>query len=97
MKFNEVMDLHKDMLLLYVPTVKRVHGESHPEFYEISDLFESIMDKYESSKDLHTYLDDFDKLKEATSNYQVPGDVCETYAKVYEMLEEIDTSYRQVL
>ena len=33
------------------------------------------------------------KLREITNNYEVPGDVCESYEAVYVMLKEIDDTY----
>ena len=33
------------------------------------------------------------KLREITDNYTVPGDVCESYEAVYNMLAELDKAY----
>ena len=35
----------------------------------------------------------FVKLREITDNYTVPGDVCESYEAVYNMLAELDKAY----
>lgn len=39
------------------------------------------------------YDEEFVKLREITSNYDVPGDTCETYEAVYQMLGEMDKVY----
>ena len=36
---------------------------------------------------------DFASLREITSNYTIPGDVCESYAAVYNMLSDLDKAY----
>ncbi len=33
------------------------------------------------------------RLRQITDNYTIPGDVCETYAGVYNMLSEVDKAY----
>lgn len=38
-------------------------------------------------------VDEFVKLREITDNYTVPGDVCESYEAVYNMLAELDRAY----
>ncbi|NLM40178.1 MAG: iron-sulfur cluster repair di-iron protein, ric, partial [Firmicutes bacterium] len=37
---------------------------------------------------------EFEKLRQITGNYTVPGDVCETYEAVYNMLAELDKAYQ---
>ena len=37
--------------------------------------------------------EEFVKLREITDNYTVPGDVCESYEAVYNMLAELDKAY----
>ena len=36
---------------------------------------------------------EFKQLREITDNYTVPGDVCESYEAVYNMLSEVDKAY----
>lgn len=74
----------------YVPIVARVHGEHHPEFHEVKELYVSLSDKIRSDQDLREELT---RLREVTSGYLVPDDVCETYEAVYQMLSEIDHEY----
>ncbi len=38
--------------------------------------------------------EEFAKLREITENYKVPGDVCEAYEAVYNMLAEVDKAYQ---
>jgi regulator of cell morphogenesis and NO signaling len=37
--------------------------------------------------------EEFSRLREITDNYKVPGDVCESYEAVYNMLAELDNAY----
>lgn len=73
----------------------RVHGDNHPEFHEVKSLWESIYEKSEDTDSDKPELDnEFQQLREMTDNYTVPGDVCESYEAVYNMLEEVDTAYQ---
>ncbi|WP_197028446.1 hypothetical protein [Bacillus sp. EB01] len=38
---------------------------------------------------------EFTQLRNITDNYMIPGDVCETYAAVYNMLSEAESSYHK--
>lgn len=90
-KFNEVLDNNYERLEQYVPVVSRVHGGSHPEFYDVEKVYNVI-----SSKLLNDNLDlesEFVELRKITNNYTVPSDVCETYEAVYVMLSELDKAY----
>lgn len=90
-KFNEVLDNNYERLEQYVPVVSRVHGGSHPEFYNVEKVYNVI-----SSKLLNDNLDlesEFVELRKITNNYTVPSDVCETYEAVYVMLSELDKAY----
>jgi regulator of cell morphogenesis and NO signaling len=78
-----------------VPVVARVHGAHHPEFHEVRRLFEEIKAKVEAAGGGQADLArEFAQLRELTDNYKVPGDVCESYAAVYEMLAELDAAYQ---
>ncbi len=72
-----------EKLEMFVPVVARVHGPTHPEFYEVQKEFENI--KNQDSLD-----QSFKNLREITDNYKVPSDVCESYEAVYSMLEQLD-------
>lgn len=93
--FNEVKNLHLEKLELYVPVVERVHGGSHPEFYDVRKIFDEISAKVKSAGANKPEIDDeFKQLREITSNYRIPSDVCETYEAVYNMLAELDKAYQ---
>ncbi|MGI6668696.1 MAG: iron-sulfur cluster repair di-iron protein, ric [Acetivibrionales bacterium] len=92
--FNEAKKRHFQTLKQYVPVVDRVHGDSHPEFHAVRELFDAIMDKTKESGAKKPDLDEeFARLREVTNNYTVPADVCESYEAVYKMLAELDDAY----
>lgn len=92
--FDVVKARHFKTLEQYVPIVARVHGKSHPEFYEVQMIFDSIAKKIKESKAQELKLDEeFIKLREITKGYAVPDDVCESYEAVYNMLAELDRAY----
>ncbi len=94
-RFEEVKERNLKLLETYVPVVDRVHGEHHPEFHEVRRLFEEIKAKVEAAGGGQADLArEFAQLRELTDNYKVPGDVCESYAAVYEMLAELDAAYQ---
>jgi regulator of cell morphogenesis and NO signaling len=82
---------HLEMLAQYVPIVARVHGGSHPEFYEVQKVYNELAKKF--GKDNADLTAEFASLREITDNYTVPSDVCESYEAVYSMLAELDKSY----
>lgn len=92
LNFNEVSKKHLEKLEQYVPVVERVHGKSHPEFYDVKKHFDIINQKIKEldNADLNS---EFAILREITNNYTVPTDVCESYEEVYKMLEELDKAY----
>lgn len=93
-KFNEIIKKNYDKLEQFVPIVARVHGKTHPEFYDVEKIFNEIKEKIKNGKREGLELDDeFKRLREITDNYTVPKDVCETYEAVYNMLAELDKTY----
>ncbi len=93
--FNEAKKKLFPRLEQYVPIVDRVHGKNHPEFHEIHRLFDEINRKAkEAGVELPDLSEEFAKLREITNNYTVPGDVCESYEAVYNMLAEVDKAYQ---
>lgn len=90
-QFDEMMNQHLDKLVKFVPVVARVHGEEHPEFHQVKAVFDKMNSKLAGS-DLNL-TDDFKQLREITSNYEVPNDVCETYEAVYVMLSQLDEAF----
>ena len=94
-KFNETVEQNLGRLEQYVPIVAKVHGESHPEFHDVRKLFDEINEKVSKAELEKPNLDnEFKQLRQITDNYTVPGDVCESYEAVYNMLEEIDKAYQ---
>lgn len=89
-KFNQVYNKYQEQLALYVPTVARVHGPSHPVFYEVAEIYNQLLAKLVSKESLS---EEFKSLRQLTNNYQIPDDVCETYAAVYNILSEMDQEY----
>jgi len=93
--FSRTMAKHFQTLKQYVPIVARVHGENHPEFHKVKELFEVIHTKMkEPGSEDPVLTKEFTKLREITNNYTVPGDVCESYEAVYRMLAELDEAYQ---
>lgn len=93
--FNEAKKKHIKKLEQYVPIVERVHGGNHPEFHEVRKLFDQINKKIkETDLERPELNDEFAKLREITDNYTVPGDVCESYEAVYNMLAQLDKAYQ---
>lgn len=91
MLIDKNMEKNFKELDIVMPIVKRVHGPHHGEIFEVSDIYETIKEKISRGDD--NLDDELKKLREITGNYKVPGDVCETYEKIYKVLEEFDRSY----
>lgn len=95
-KFNEALEQNLGRLEQYVPVVARVHGGSHPEFHDVKRIFDDVSVKVKKAGSEKPNLDnEFKELREITDNYTVPGDVCESYEAVYNMLEEVDKAYQK--
>ena len=93
-KFNEVKERNFSKLEQFVPIVDRVHGGSHPEFHDVRRLFDQIYAKVKETGAVKPELNnEFEELRKVTDNYTVPGDVCESYEAVYNMLAELDEAY----
>lgn len=92
--FKEAKKQHLQKLKQYVPVVAKVHGGSHPEFHQVRDLFDIILEKTKEAGTKRPDLgQEFARLREITNDYTVPGDVCESYEAVYDMLAELDKAY----
>lgn len=93
--FDQVKVEHFKTLGQYVPIVARVHGDNHPEFHEVRKVFDAIIKKTkEAGTEKPELSEEFAKLREITNNYTVPGNVCESYEAVYNMLAEADKAYQ---
>ncbi len=92
--FSEAKEKYLETLEQYVPIVARVHGGTHPVFYEVQKVYDAIIVKVNEAKEAKPELnEEFAKLREITDDYSIPGDVCETYEAVYNMLAELDQGY----
>lgn len=87
--FEQALNANFDKLEQYVPVVARVHGPSHPVFYEVRDVYNVMADKLKVDANVNL-ADEFKQLRNITNNYEVPSDVCETYEAVYNMLKQLD-------
>lgn len=94
--FNDVYSTHKENLELYVPVVARVHGPSHPVFYDVQKNYDELITNIQNNK-LEELKSIFENLRKITDNYIIPADTCETYEAVYKMLEALDVAYSQSL
>ena len=93
-RFNEATQKNLKKLELFVPVVARVHGGTHPEFHNVRKLYDEISAKIKEAKSEKPELDnEFKQMREITGNYTVPGDVCESYEAVFNMLAEMDEAY----
>ena len=93
--FHEVVTNYFEKLDLYTTAITRAHGKSHPETFEVRELFETVSGKVKDAGENKPNLDaEFTQLRKTTDNYTIPGDVCETYADTYKMLSEVDKAYQ---
>ena len=94
-KFNGAKERNMKRLEQYVPIVARVHGGNHPEFHEVRKVFDQMNAKVKKAGSEKPEIEmELMQLREITDNYTVPGDVCESYEAVYNMLEEVDKAYQ---
>ena len=93
--FTKAKEKYFKKLKQFIPIVDRVHGANHPEFHKVQEVFNIILKKTDELDDGKPNLDDeFNKLREITDNFKIPGDVCESYEAVYNMLAKVDEAYR---
>lgn len=93
-EFSRVYESNKEKLEMYVPVVARVHGPSHPEFYQVKEHYDALV-AHIGGENNDMIGKEFESLKEVTNNYKVPEDTCESYQAVYEMLESLNRAYDQ--
>lgn len=94
-KFHEIVKENFDQLDLYTTAITRVHGKSHPEAFDVRELFEAINKKINETNSSKPNLDkELSQLRQVTDNYNAPKDVCGTYISVYNMLSEVDKAYQ---
>ena len=93
-KFNELKERYSEKLKLYVPVVARVHGNDHPEFHNVHEVYNKITEKIEAAgSEVPALNDEFKELRGITDNYTIPEGTCETFEAVYNMLSELDQAY----
>lgn len=90
-KFKDTYNKEIDRLKQFIPIVSRVHGKTHSEFYEVEEIFNEITKKVESNN--FNLNNEFNKLRQITSNYKIPNDTCETYEYVYNKLNILNESF----
>ena len=92
--FFEIMNENHAKLNMYSKALTRVHGETHPEVFDVRHLFERIDKELKESKKEEINLDvEFESLRQVTNNYTVPSGACEAFKGVYQMLAEADQAY----
>ena len=94
--FNEIRESEFQKLEFILPVVKRVHGNSHPEIFEVGKVFDEINSKTaEADKGTLLLNNEFEQLRNITNNYTVPSGACESYSAVYKSLKKVDNAYSQ--
>lgn len=91
--FKEAKIENIEKLEQFLPIVERVHGGNHPEIFKVGKLFNQLNTKIKRSKEDPALDQEFIALRELTSNYEIPDDVCESFEAVYNMLESLDQAY----
>lgn len=92
--YQELANKYFEKLDMFSMAITRAHGKSHPETFEVRELYEKITKKIKQDPSDSLNLDEeFKQLRKITDNYTIPDDVCETYEATYNMLLEIDEAY----
>lgn len=92
--FTEIINKDFPLLETYTPVLARVHGVRHPELVEVRDLFAEMSRKVkQDGVDQVDLTVEFNKLRQITSDYEIPSDGCETYEATYQMLAKADQAY----
>ena len=89
MTIKEYLTENQEKLDLYTTAITRAHGKNHPESFDVRDLYTELEPAI-LNEDSETVTTIFGKLREVTSNYEIPNDVCETFEATYKMLGEMD-------
>lgn len=92
---NDYINTHSEKLDLFTTAITRAHGKNHPEAFKVREVYTQMETKTKEAVSDRPDLDtEFNQLRELTNLYTIPGDVCDTYAAVYNMLSEADQAYR---
>ena len=89
MTIKEYLTENQEKLDLYTTAITRAHGKNHPETFDVRDLYTELEPAI-LNEDSETVTTIFGKLREVTSNYEIPNDVCETFEATYKLLGEMD-------
>ena len=87
--------LENKRFLEIIKIVRKVHGASHREFYEVYDQYLKLYEGFINNDDL-LIKETLHRLRVLTHDYLVPNDVCETYQMVYDYIKSIDQGYQQI-
>lgn len=87
---NEVL-ANKRILEIF-KIVKKVHGDNHPEFHQIYDLYLKLYQAFKAQDETNV-TNIFNELKIVSNHYVIPNDVCETYAMVINYLKDLEKRY----
>jgi len=80
---------------MYTTAITRAHGKNHSEVFDVREIYTEIQSKTKEAGSEKPMLDaEFTELREVTDNYEIPGDVCQTFAAVYNMLSKADQAYQ---
>lgn len=66
--------------------VVRVHGDHHPELTTVLELYNQLK---KEGIDIEEAKQTVTELEVVTTQFKVPEDACPTYAKTYELLQDI--------
>ncbi|MBG9984977.1 iron-sulfur cluster repair di-iron protein, ric [Aerococcaceae bacterium DSM 111022] len=89
MALKEYLTENQEKLDLYTTAITRAHGKNHPEAFAVRDLYTELEAAvFNDKKEKTTRV--FKELRQVTSNYEMPNDVCETYEATFHMLEKMD-------
>ena len=93
--FNDAVAESFEKLNVFTNAITKAHGQSHPEAFDVRKLFQAIQEKVNNQDSEKLDLDaEFTELRKVTNNYTIPGDVCQTFAATYRMLQEADKAYQ---
>lgn len=90
-KLKEFKEKNFEELDRFLPVVEKVHGPHHNEIFDVAKVYGKLKAKIDAGDQNLDY--EFKELRALTDNYKVPNDVCETYEKIYNVLEELNRIY----
>lgn len=76
---------HKNELDLFTKAIAKAHGKNHPEVFEVQALYQDLQDHLAHEQEITS---DLEKLNTITNHFAIPDDVCSTFKKTYQLLQE---------